>query len=113
MSHSGCNGGKQWQIIVKEKYAGIDVEIFNSCKVVKNSWPQSKEALCKGGFVRPQKANDIFEDWLWVQETFNYENHALYVNKKWFSLNSIGKGLRKIGEIFNQPLFLNEKEEKK
>jgi len=110
VSHSGCNGGKKWRIIVEEKYGSVDAVVFDSCKVVKNSWPDSDDANC-GGLVRPQKAVDLLEDWLWVQGTFDYENHALYVNKKWFSLNSIGKGLRRIGEVFNQPLVF--KEEKK
>lgn len=96
--HSGCNGGKKWQIIVKEKYGCVEAVIFDSKTVFKE-------------LNRPQKAVDLLEDFLFEQPTFRYEDHALYVNKKWFSLDSISRGLHKIGEVFNQPLVF--KEEKK
>jgi hypothetical protein len=110
MVHSGCNGGKKWQIIVKEKYGSSDAIIFDSKQVAEKSWGHQTEDCILG--MRPQRAVDLFEDWLVEHNTFDYENHALYVNSKWFSFASVGKGLRRIGELFNQPLVFEKGEVK-
>lgn len=100
--HSGCNGGKKWRIQVTEKFGVGEAVIFDS-KLVAEKRFGKQTSDCVYGF-RPQRAIDLLEDWLFEQPTFNYEDHSLYVNSKWFSLNSIGEGLRKIGEFFNKPL---------
>ena len=117
--HSGCNGGKKWAALtlkknvggeelwatkIIEKFAGHDVVIFNSVSIAQKLWPDCEKDRLNGYFLRPQKVVALFEDWLVEQPTFNYEDHSLYVNSKWFSLNSIGEGLREIGEFFNRPL---------
>jgi len=48
---------------------------------------------------------NLLEDWLFTKDTFDFEKHALYVNSKWFSLSSISQGLKRIGEVFNQPIW--------
>lgn len=123
MVHSGCNGGKKWASLtlkktvdgeeywarkIIEKFAGNDVVIFNSIKEAQKRWPNSIEDKQNGYFLRPQKVKQLEEDWLFNHATFDYENHALYVNSKWFSFASVSKGLRKIGEVFNQPLVFEE-----
>jgi len=108
MSHSGCNGGKKWQVIINEKYSGHIVTVFDSAKVVKNKWANSEDVKVHGGFVRPQKATDLQEEWLVDQDTFDYEAHSLFVGAKFFSWKQIGKGLRKIGHVLNEPLVYQE-----
>ena len=61
--------GKKWEIIVKEKYGNTTTIVFDSKKVFKE-------------LSRPTKAVELFEDWLKVQTTFNYEGHFVRVLDK-------------------------------
>jgi len=101
--HSGCNGGKKWRVQVIEKFGVGEAVIFDS-KLVAEKRFGKQTSDCVEGF-RPQRAIDLLEDWLFEQPTFNYEDHSLYVNSKWFSLSSISQGLKRIGEVFNQPIW--------
>ena len=126
MAHSGCNGGKKWASLtlkkdingeefwarkIIEKFAGTDVVIFNSIDEAQKRFGFNEEDKKNGYFLRPQKCKQLEADWLSNHPSFNFENYAIYVNSKWFSFASIGKGLRKIGEVLNEPLVY--KEEKK
>jgi hypothetical protein len=106
MVHSGCNGGKKWQFVITEKCGSSKMIVFDSKQVAEQKWGHQTPDCVLG--MRPQRVVDLFEDWLHSQTTFDYENHALYVNSKWFSFASVSKGLRKIGEVFNQPLVFEE-----
>jgi len=66
------NGGKEWEIIVKEKYGSTKAVIFSS-KDVYNE------------LNRPQKAVELFEVWLKDQPCFNYEGHFVRVLDKMLS----------------------------
>jgi hypothetical protein len=125
MVHSGCNGGKKWATLtlmknvngeelwakkIIEKFAGNDVVVFNSVKVAQEKWPNSIDDKKNGYFLRPQKVIQLEEEWLFNHSSFDYENHALFVNSKWFSLSSISNGLKRISEVLNQPLVFEEGE---
>ena len=107
MVHSGCNGGKKWRIHVYEKMGPCEVKIFDTKFKAEELWGRHCDDCTQG--LRPQRAMDLLEDWLFTRETFDYEPHAVYVNSKWFSLSSISRGLHRIGELFNQPLIKEEK----
>jgi len=102
-------GGKKWRIQVFEKMGVCELKIFDTKIVSCEKFGRQSEDCTQGS--RPQKAVDLLEDWLVERETFDYENHAVYVVGKEFSLKQLGRGLRKIGEVLNQPLVF--KEEKK
>lgn len=93
MVHSGSCNGKKWQIIVYEKVGANRYPVFDS-------GTKFREKM-----VRPQKAMDLLEDYLLNNDTFNYENHATLVLKKWFSIKSITRGFEKISDVLNEPLF--------
>lgn len=107
MSHSGSCNGRKWRIQVYEKYSGQDAKIFDTTLKTRELFGEHCKELKTG--LRPQKAVDLLEDFLFSHSTFDYENHAIFVNSKWFSFKGIGRGLRRIGEVFNQPLFVKEK----
>jgi len=106
----GLNG-KKWRIQVFEKMGSCELKIFDSKSESEKRWGRHTEECIQG--VRPQRAMDLLEDFCFCHPTFDYEGHALYVNSKWFSLSSIGAGLHKIGEFFNQSLVNNKEDEKK
>ena len=58
--------GKEWQILVNEKYAGHPVTIFDSTKIHR-------------GWNRPIKAVDLLEEFLRDHATFPYESHSANV----------------------------------
>jgi len=99
MVHSGSCTGKKWQIVVYEKVGANRYPVFDS-------GTKFREKM-----VRPQKVIDLLEDYLLDNDTFNYENHAMFVVNHWFSLKSISRGFEKISRILNEPLvFKGEKE---
>lgn len=106
--HSGCNGGKLWRIHVYEKMGPCEVKIFDTKIEAEKCFGRQSEDCTRG--IRPIRAMDLLEDWLFEKDTFDFEKHAIYVNSKWFSLNSISQGLKRIGEVFNQPLWGEKKE---
>lgn len=82
MSHSGCNGGKKWRVIIKEKFGCSEAVIFDSGSVYKgDSW------------LRPTKAMDEASHFLEEHNTFDFEGYAIRV----------------IGKVFNRPLFFKRK----
>jgi hypothetical protein len=111
MVHSGCNGGKLWRIQVYEKMGPCEVKLFDTKVEAERLWGKQSEDCTRG--IRPLRAVELLEDWLFVKPTFDYESHAVYVNSKWFSLHSVAQGLQKIGEFFNQPLVFEKKGEEK
>jgi len=102
MPHSGCNGGKKWRIHVYEKTGVCQLKIFDTKDIACKQFGRHSEDCTQG--LRPQRAMDLLEDWLVERETFDYEAHSLFVGAKFFSWKQIGKGLRKIGEVLNEPL---------
>ena len=108
MGHSGCNGGKLWRIHVYEKCGPVELKIFDTKVVACEKFGRQSKDCTLG--MRPQRAVDLLEEWLFEKETFDYEKHAVFVNSKWFSLSSISRGLHRIGEVFNQPIFFKESE---
>lgn len=58
--------GKQWRVIVKEKFGSAEATIFDS-KEVFDEWN------------RPIKAVDLLEDFLKEHPTFPYESHSVNV----------------------------------
>jgi len=87
MAHSGNNGGKKWQLVLKEKFGCVEATIFDSNEV--------GTKLFQEKWFRPQRTVDLFEDFLKNHQTFNYESH----------------GLKVLGNTFNRPLFFKNKEQ--
>ena len=81
MSHSGCNGGRKWKILVVEKYGCSEATIFDSSKVFKEKW------------LRGQQAVNLFEHFLFEKEGFDFEAHALKI----------------VAKVFNRPLWFKSK----
>jgi hypothetical protein len=106
MPHSGSNGGKKWRIHVYEKMGVCELKIFDSKDIACKKFGGHSEDCTLG--LRPQRAADLLEDWLGEHPTFDYEAHSVYVGAKFFSWKQLGKGLRKMGEILNEPLIFKE-----
>jgi len=91
--------GKKWNIVVVEKFGSVETKVFESKKVFKE-------------LSRPARATDLFEDWLFEQDTFDYENHALRVVRRWFSLTGVSRGFQSISKVLNQPLVFKDEDGK-
>jgi len=98
MVHSGSSGGRKWNIIVEENFAGNKVVVFSSKDF-------SKKEFNGCGLERPVRAFCFLVDYCLKSQKVNEDSMLGIVVTRCFSLTGLSNGLRKISSVLNEPLY--------